>query len=454
VSASVDGPPGAALPSPPGFPPETFRANLYVHHADGTVEWYALLPASFARGPLVLGREPDCAINIDDGATSGHHASIRARGPALWLTDLGSTNGTLLDESRLRPDRPIRLDDGAVIGVGDADVRFLYSRRNNPIRLVAEFIEGPLAGTRQVTAGPSTTIGRAAELVLDGPGVAPHHLRIDAYDAEHIYTVPLTAEGRTWIFQSPLDGVAAIPGGAELTIGAHRFRLRVEAAPEATGTSAAPPRIDAAMLEARLLGQDPRAFDTRTIMDLSPLGAMVAKVLAGEVPPPPSAVRPPVRRPTNVHTIVADRGLELARRTGPVPILRPATPGWVRYAVGVLVLATVVAVVGLIPMPREVEATLPLEPGPTVVVRAPVSGVLISAAGQRGQTVRGREPLARLADAVIAAELDRLSHRIGALEVYAGDGRVGAGTVRKAKASLSAAFALRTVPAPTRPSPA
>lgn len=435
---SADGLPGAALPSPPGFPPDTFRANLYVHHADDSVEWYALLPASFARGPLVLGRDPECAINIDDGATSGRHATIEARGPALWLTDLGSTNGTLLEESRLRPGRPIRLDDGAVVGVGNAEIRFLYSRRDNPIRLVAEFVAGPLAGTRKVTAGPSTTIGRAAELPLDGPGVAPHHLRIDAYDAEHIYAVPLADDARTRIFETPLEGIGAISGGAELSIGPHRFRLRVEAAPEPL-SGAAPPRVDAAMHEARLQGHDPRAFDRRTIMDLSPLGAMVAKVLAGEVPPPPSAVRPPVRRPTNVNTIVGDTGLHLARRTGPVPVLRPATPGWVRYGVAALVLVTVIAVAGLIPIQRRAVLDTALQPGPAITMQAPVRGTLFSQPTAAGAAVGAGQPLARLADEAIAAELDRLSHRIGALEVYAGDGRVRRETVQVAERELKVA---------------
>lgn len=453
VSASVDGPPGAAPPSPPGFPPDTFRANLYAHHADGHVEWYALLPASFARGPLVIGRDPDCAINIDDGATSGRHARIDARGPALWLTDLDSTNGTLLEESRLRPGRPIRLEDGAVIGIGNADIRFLYSRRDNPIRLVAEFVEGPLAGTRRVTAGPSTTIGRLAELKLDGPGIAGNHLRVDAYDAEHIYVVPLDPSGRTAVFGAPLHGIATLSGGAELTIGPHRFRLRVEVAPEPSPISpAAPPRVDAAMHEARLQGHDPRAFDDRTIMDLSPLGAMVAKVLAGEVPPPPSAVRPPVRRPTHVQAPDVSSGttvLELSRRTGPVPALRPATPAWVRGLVALLVLVTVIAVAGLIPIQQRLHASLPLEPGPPVTVSAPVKGVLLSTPAAVGQTVRRGQPLVRLADEAIAAEIDRLSHRIGALEIYAGDGRIRRRNVEaagRAVAEAEAELARRQAP--------
>lgn len=442
MSAS-EGPPGAAPPSPPGFPPETFRANLYVHHADGRVEWYALLPASFARGPLVLGREPDCAINIDDGATSGHHARIEARGPALWLTDLGSTNGTLLEESRLRPGHPIRLTDGAVIGVGNADIRFLYSRRDSPLRLVAEFVDGPLAGSRRVTEGPSTTLGRGAELGLDGPGVATRHLRIDAYDAEHIYVVPLDPGARTRVFGAPLGGITPISSGTELVVGPHRFRLRVEASPEATRRSPAdaPPRVDAAMLEARLQGQDPRKFDHRTIMDLSPLGAMVAKVLAGEVPPPPSAVRPPVRRPTNVQTTVSHGPLELARRTGPLPRARPVTPAWVRLVAATLVVVALIAVAGLIPVPHTVTVSGTLAPGDPVDLRAPVRGRLVSRAAAVDQRVRAGAPLARLADGAIEAEIDRLSQGIGALEVYAGPGRVDRAAVRRAEAEVQAAEA-------------
>lgn len=64
-----------------------------------------------------LGRSPRNQIVLDDTFVSSEHAIIRLRDGAFWLEDLGSTNGTLLNE---RPvDRPVALEPGDVIGIGD-----------------------------------------------------------------------------------------------------------------------------------------------------------------------------------------------------------------------------------------------------------------------------------------------------------------------------------------------
>jgi pSer/pThr/pTyr-binding forkhead associated (FHA) protein len=51
------------------------------------------------RGPKVLiGREDDCDVVIDDPTVSRHHATISAHGGAgLTLEDMGSANGTLVN---------------------------------------------------------------------------------------------------------------------------------------------------------------------------------------------------------------------------------------------------------------------------------------------------------------------------------------------------------------------
>ena len=61
---------------------------------------------------FLLGRGPDCDLRLQDSATSRHHCLIRVRGDEATLVDLGSSNGTLLN------DEPVR----AVVGVRPGDV--------------------------------------------------------------------------------------------------------------------------------------------------------------------------------------------------------------------------------------------------------------------------------------------------------------------------------------------
>lgn len=67
---------------------------------------------------VTLGRSPGCAVPLeDDTFTSSIHARVFHRGGEFWLEDLGSTNGTWLNEERVN-DGPMRLQRGDRMKVG------------------------------------------------------------------------------------------------------------------------------------------------------------------------------------------------------------------------------------------------------------------------------------------------------------------------------------------------
>ncbi|MCA9541082.1 MAG: FHA domain-containing protein, partial [Myxococcales bacterium] len=157
-----------ALPAPV-LPPGTFRANLYLYLPDGRIEWYALLPGQLGDGRGVfIGRSERCHVRIDDDAVSSRHARILADEGGLRVEDLGSTNGTTLDGE---PVDSAPLPDGALLGLGNVDARFIYSFRQPVVRLSLSFVEGPDAGRVETLSGASTTLGRLnCALMLKGPG--------------------------------------------------------------------------------------------------------------------------------------------------------------------------------------------------------------------------------------------------------------------------------------------
>jgi pSer/pThr/pTyr-binding forkhead associated (FHA) protein len=72
---------------------------------------------SYELGPEVtLGRSPRCIVHLDDRFASGVHARVFERNGELWLEDLGSTNGTWLNDDRLVA--PTRLQRGDRVKVG------------------------------------------------------------------------------------------------------------------------------------------------------------------------------------------------------------------------------------------------------------------------------------------------------------------------------------------------
>jgi pSer/pThr/pTyr-binding forkhead associated (FHA) protein len=64
----------------------------------------------------VIGRNPECALVLDDDFASGRHARIFHRDNAWFVEDLGSTNGTFLGTERLTT--PTRVESGSTLRIG------------------------------------------------------------------------------------------------------------------------------------------------------------------------------------------------------------------------------------------------------------------------------------------------------------------------------------------------
>lgn len=114
--------PGAASGAP--APPVQSRdagargqpTELVVHSPEGRSRVVSLNSA----GDIVLGRGRNTTVALGDSYASERHARIyRDRGE--WLVaDLGSTNGTFLNQSRVT--RPTRLSPGDQVGIGQTTV--------------------------------------------------------------------------------------------------------------------------------------------------------------------------------------------------------------------------------------------------------------------------------------------------------------------------------------------
>ena len=64
----------------------------------------------------VIGRNPECALVLDDDFASGRHTRIFHREGAWFVEDLGSTNGTFLGNERLTG--PVRVEAGSTLRIG------------------------------------------------------------------------------------------------------------------------------------------------------------------------------------------------------------------------------------------------------------------------------------------------------------------------------------------------
>jgi diguanylate cyclase (GGDEF)-like protein len=81
-------------------------------------------------GALRLGRDPSCEIHVDDGRCSRFHARLvvrrnphARRGFQALIEDLGSTNGTWVNQERVAGKRALHIHDK--VGVGDTLFAYL-----------------------------------------------------------------------------------------------------------------------------------------------------------------------------------------------------------------------------------------------------------------------------------------------------------------------------------------
>jgi hypothetical protein len=71
--------------------------------------------------PLVVGRMPECDITLSDQNVSRRHAEVKATSRGFVVTDLGSTNGTMVNGVRINGEHLI--SNGDIVSFGSTYVR-------------------------------------------------------------------------------------------------------------------------------------------------------------------------------------------------------------------------------------------------------------------------------------------------------------------------------------------
>ncbi len=75
-------------------------------------------------GRLLVGKSPACALRLDDPEVSRRHAALELAGKRLRITDLGSTNGTLVDGVSVLD---AWLSGGETLRLGSTTISVAYS---------------------------------------------------------------------------------------------------------------------------------------------------------------------------------------------------------------------------------------------------------------------------------------------------------------------------------------
>jgi pSer/pThr/pTyr-binding forkhead associated (FHA) protein len=192
--------PSDAVVAPPGAPPVPGSAAERIAEPpagpaspDGFVLVLTSGPLSGRRIPvgaeeLVFGRADDADFTIPDSEVSRHHAVVRRVEGRLEVEDLGSANGTFVDNARISGVSPLRHGDVMRVGTTSIDVLLPSAERDQstqthtspdatvvhgrstmtetapalePMTLVV--VDGPQAGTRVAVKRGELVLGRSEE---------------------------------------------------------------------------------------------------------------------------------------------------------------------------------------------------------------------------------------------------------------------------------------------------
>ncbi|MCB0833723.1 MAG: FHA domain-containing protein [Bacteroidetes bacterium] len=93
---------------------------------------YYLFQAATARNlrveegqEVTIGRAFDNAVHIDDSSVSRHHAVIKWKNGLMYLSDLGSTNGTMVNSEKVQQDFFYELNLFDEVTIGNVLIKIL-----------------------------------------------------------------------------------------------------------------------------------------------------------------------------------------------------------------------------------------------------------------------------------------------------------------------------------------
>jgi hypothetical protein len=100
---------------------ERLTHSLHDHPLAGCTFFLSAIETS----PQTVGRKVECDLTVPDTSVSELHCELcLVDMSTMFVTDLGSTNGTMINLQRLEPGSPTELEDEAILTIGRYSFQF------------------------------------------------------------------------------------------------------------------------------------------------------------------------------------------------------------------------------------------------------------------------------------------------------------------------------------------
>ena len=131
----------------------------------------------------IVGRDPSSDICVEDINISRHHFHITKKDSQYFITDLGSANGTHVDDKLLKPNQPSLLKSGSVISI--LEIEMYFEIRNPKVEKKISNLPAPLS---ENAPPPPPNDPDHLPLVSDAPPPAIHQPTPNVIMSETIIT--------------------------------------------------------------------------------------------------------------------------------------------------------------------------------------------------------------------------------------------------------------------------
>jgi pSer/pThr/pTyr-binding forkhead associated (FHA) protein len=175
----------------------------------------------FDKPALTVGRKPDNDIVIDNPAVSGHHCRLSVQGGTCFVEDLDSTNGTFVNEKRVKKSG---LHHNDVVGVAKHALVFLEDRPAQTVPAPAP--EEPAKKDGTMVMDPEQQAQMLAASAAAKPGASQvgwlRILRGAVDKAEYELSGMSTYIGKSDRVQIPIKGGGLFGNAPEVAASIHR----------------------------------------------------------------------------------------------------------------------------------------------------------------------------------------------------------------------------------------
>jgi putative ABC transport system ATP-binding protein len=176
-------------------------------------------------GIVAIGRSPESHLVLDDRSVSWRHARLREQHGQWYVEDLGSTNGTRVNNEPV-VGGPRALRDGDVLRLGEIELVFQVARGApfgpTPVVAAAEPSAALVLADGQALAlaGDRLEIGRApsSDIVLDDITISRTHARLERLPQGWLL-IDLGSSNGTWVNGQRLTAPALLRDGDAIAFG-------------------------------------------------------------------------------------------------------------------------------------------------------------------------------------------------------------------------------------------